>query len=97
LSSLVWAANWRRRGLHSVGRFPGLEAIAFAYDAEWAIDAAAPGIYDFVALPERAQVIPLLRSCFPGGSAVVETARGQEPLFSAYEVSIQQPASCSGD
>jgi 4-amino-4-deoxy-L-arabinose transferase-like glycosyltransferase len=76
---------------------PGLEAIDFTYGAEWEIDAGAPGVYDFVALPERAQVIPLLQSCFPGGSAIVETARGQEPLFSAYEVSIQLPASCSGD
>ena len=76
---------------------PGLEAIDFAYGAEWVIDAAAPGIYDFVALPERGQVIPLLQACFPGGSGIIETARRQEPLFSAYEVSIQQPSSCSGD
>ena len=76
---------------------PGLEAIDFAYDAEWVIDAAAPGVYDFVALPERAQVIPLLRACFPGGSTTIETGRGRDPLFSAYEVSIQLPSSCSGD
>jgi hypothetical protein len=76
---------------------PGLEAIDFPYGEEWVIDAAAPEIYDFVALPERTQVIPLLQACFPGGSAIIETARGREPLFSAYEVSLQQPASCSGD
>ena len=76
---------------------PGLEAFDIAYDAEWVIETEPPAVYDFVALPERAEVIPLLQACFPGGSTTFETGRGQEPLFSTYEVSIQQPSSCSGD
>lgn len=76
---------------------PGLEATDLAYDAEWVVDTEPPGVYDFVALPERAEVIPLLQDCFPGGLTTFETGRGEEPLFYAYEVSAQQPSSCSGD